>query len=111
MTREEAIRIFEEWAKCNYKPTREAAQLAIAALTPPTQEQMERVWPGCDKCINHAIQKIDATVKRYHYRDSCYVTKTEITVNYCPNCGRPLTPAALDETAKRLEAMNNGEND
>lgn len=42
MTREEAIKIFKEWAQCNYQPTREAAKIAVAALTLLTQEQAER---------------------------------------------------------------------
>ena len=29
---EEAIKIFEDWAKCNYEPTKQAAQLALTAL-------------------------------------------------------------------------------
>ena len=32
MTREEAIKILEAWAKCSYKPTHDAAELAISAL-------------------------------------------------------------------------------
>ena len=29
---EEAIKIFEDWAKCNYEPTKQAAQLALTTL-------------------------------------------------------------------------------
>lgn len=43
MTQEEAIKHFEAWAQCNYTPTRDAALMDLSALTPPTQEQVERV--------------------------------------------------------------------
>ncbi len=46
MTQEEAVKHFESWAKCNYAPTRNAALMALSALTPPTQEQVERVFGG-----------------------------------------------------------------
>lgn len=32
MTKEDAIKILNEWAECNYAPTRDAACLAISAL-------------------------------------------------------------------------------
>ena len=62
MTIEEAIKHFEAQAQCNYKPFREAAELAIAALrtqadTPPndplTPEEM-REMDGEPVCITPA---------------------------------------------------------
>mgnify|MGYP001851481687 CR=1 FL=1 len=41
MTREEAIKIFEGWAQCNYAPTKEAAQMALSALRPVSREQVD----------------------------------------------------------------------
>lgn len=43
MTTEEAIKIFESWAECNYKQTRDAAVMAISALR--AQQQAEANKP------------------------------------------------------------------
>lgn len=45
MTNEKAIEVLSSWAECNYKPTRDAARMAIAALR--AQAEAEQV---CDKC-------------------------------------------------------------
>ena len=93
MTREEAIKslqnIIEYWT---YKPTEvEAAKMAIAALRPVSREQVERVWPGCNRCKDP-----DTAIawERWGHQ-------------YCSQCGRPLTPEAWEELRKRLEALNN----
>lgn len=39
MTTGEAIKIFETWAQCNYKPTHDAAVMAISALR--AQQELE----------------------------------------------------------------------
>lgn len=70
----------------------------ISALTPPTQEQMERVWPGCDNC----------TAGDGEFRVYCDKWGTD---DYCGHCGRPLTPAAWEELRKRWEALNDGKGD
>ena len=64
---EEAIKIFEDWAKCNYEPTKQAAQLALVALRsmqevgePLTVEQLKAmrgkwVWiisPDADMTVS-----------------------------------------------------------
>lgn len=41
MTTEEAIKIFEAWAECKYRPTHDAAVLALSAL----RAQQERENP------------------------------------------------------------------
>ena len=64
MTREEAIELFEKQLTAArvvldsgfgsnpgendilYRRRKEMAEIALTALTPPTQEQMERVWRG-----------------------------------------------------------------
>ena len=43
MTTGEAIKIFEAWAQCNYKPTHDAAVMAISALR--AQQQAETNEP------------------------------------------------------------------
>lgn len=91
MTREKAANILDRrttipgdgyaWEQIN-----EAIDMAISALTPPTQEQMERVWPGCPHCTQTNARQ-------------------NLGYQYCEHCGRPLTPAAWEELRKRREAL------
>ena len=64
---------------------------ALAALRPVSREQVERLWPGCDRC--KAADTAIAWGRWGH--------------QYCSQCGRPLTPEAWEELRKRLEALNN----
>ena len=84
---------FSEW-----KMDAEACEIAISALTPPTQAQMERVWPGCDNC----------TAGDGEFRGYCDKWGPD---DYCGLCGRPLTPKAWEELRKRLEALKDGKGD
>ena len=69
-----------------------ALNLALSALRPVSREQVERVWPGCNRCIDP-----DTAIawERWGHQ-------------YCSQCGRPLSPEAWEELRKRLEALNNG---
>lgn len=95
MTREEAIDILDEILRLNLgleqkgHPAIEAMKVALSALTPPTQEQMERVWPGCERCTDP--DTAEAWSRWGH--------------QYCHHCGRPLTPEAWEEQRKRWEAL------
>lgn len=68
---------------------------ALAALRPVSREQVERLWPGCDRC-----KAADTAIawERWGHQ-------------YCSQCGRPLTPEAWEELRKRLEALNNDKNE
>ena len=63
----------------------------LTALRPVSREQVERVWPGCNRCKDP-----DTAIawERWGHQ-------------YCSQCGRPLTPEAWEELRKRLEALNN----
>ena len=65
---------------------------ALKALRPVSREQVERVWPGCNRCKDP-----DTAIawERWGHQ-------------YCSQCGRPLSPEAWEELRKRLEALNNG---
>ncbi len=102
MTREEAVRLLKQYQgyepmeygqvlKHSFDLTDETVDTLLSALTPPTQEQLERVWPGCDRC-----KAADTAIawERWGHQ-------------YCSQCGRPLTPEAWEELRKRLEALNN----
>lgn len=68
-----------------------ALNLALSALRPVSREQVERLWPGCDRC-----KAADTAIawERWGHQ-------------YCSQCGRSLTPEAWEELRKRLEALNN----
>lgn len=67
----------------------------VPTLTPPTQEQVERVWPGCNRCKGPDT----ATAwERWGHQ-------------YCSQCGRPLSLEAWEELRKKLEALKDGKGD
>lgn len=72
-----------------------ALNLALTALRPVSREQVERVWPGCNRCKDP-----DTAIawERWGHQ-------------YCSQCGRPLSPEAWEELRKRLEALNDGKGD
>ena len=123
MTREEAIRALEradgyvgihyingvEEAYIN-PHLREAVKVALSALRPVSREQVEKVWRGewnyshttetdhfavvkCSKCGHEAF-----AIARY--------VKDE---NFCPHCGAPMTDAAVEMVAKRMEVLNDAD--
>lgn len=77
----------EEWRK-----DAEAIDMAITALRPVSWEQVEKVFPGCEKCRNQAN----------------WPSWIEKGFVYCPKCGTPLTSWAWEKQMKRLEALKDG---
>ena len=77
----------EEWRK-----DAEALDLALSALRPVSREQVEKVWPGCEKCRNQAN----------------WPSWIEKGFVYCPKCGTPLTSWAWEKQMKRLEGLKDG---
>ena len=108
MTREEAIAILQEKydycksfydlaarPKEDYAETAQylqALQVALSALRPVSREQVEKVFPGCEKCRNQAN----------------WPSWIEKGFVYCPKCGTPLTSWAWEKQMKRLEALKDG---
>ena len=123
MTREEAVKFAEHAVNITgISEVKEFYRMAAAALTPPTQEQTERVWLGCEWC--NGEHSNDGEISAYaevecegcdaggdcpnahSSEDPCYgLVDRALPVNSCPVCGRPLTPAAWEELRKRLEAL------
>lgn len=102
MTREEAVRLLKQYQgyepmeygqvlKHSFDLTDETVDTLLSALTPPTQEQLERVWPGCKMCKTPSIAPPVGF--------------------YCPWCGAPRTAEAKTNLRKRLEALNDGKGD
>ena len=110
MTREEAIVLFEKQLTAAqvvldsgfgsnpgendslYRRRKEMAEIALSALRPVSREQVEKVFPGCEKCRNQANWP-------------SWIKKGFV---YCPKCGTPLTSWAWEKQMKRLEALKDG---
>lgn len=96
MTREDAIRIL---ILCDKKPnlkytegmikTAQEVAAAIVIGQKPTAKLDRGRWNGCDTCKN----PIFATCCRGLLNEP---------VNYCPNCGKPLTEEAWAELYRKI---------
>lgn len=62
----------------------------IAYAYPPVHIDRKK-WEPCKKCSGEYQQKIIALVERYH---GCITETSNIDVNFCPVCGRPITDEA-----------------
>ena len=117
MTREEAVKFAEHAVNMTDIPeVKEFYRMAAAALTLPTQEQVEKVWRGewmgdddekvgtidgspiksatCSKCGNWLVGSDE-------YECSGY---------FCPFCGAPMTDEAVGMVMERLEEFHGQEN-
>ena len=124
MTREEAIKslqnIIEYWT---YKPTEvEAAKMAIAALRSVSRERVEKVWRKCEWCNGehsnngeiNAYAEVecegcdagDNCPNAHSSDDPCYgMVDKALPVNFCPNCGAPMTEEAVEMVRERWEVF------
>ena len=103
MTREEAILLLEQYQ--GYEPmfpdgetlkhafdlTDETVDTLLTALRPVSREQVEKVFPGCEKCRNQAN----------------WPSWIEKGFVYCPKCGTPLASWAWEKQIERLEVLYN----
>ena len=106
MTREEAIKTFEEILQLS--PTldetgcsvTEAMKVALSALRPVSREQVEKVWRG--KWHSHYKSGI-------HAGNGVVCSKCDMWNNraahFCPSCGAPMTDEAVDMVMERMEAL------
>ena len=96
MTLEEAIKHLTAWIYTDFdnmpKQVLEALNVALTALRPVSREQVEKVFPGCEKCRNQAN----------------WPSWIEKGFVYCPKCGTPLASWALEKQIERLEALKDG---
>ena len=93
MTPEEAIKVLNnfpiDFRNSGGFEAMEALKIAILALRPVSREQVEKVFPGCEKCRNQAN----------------WPSWIEKGFVYCPKCGTPLTSWAWEKQVERLEAL------
>ena len=104
MTREEARKWFEEHIPTKIMPVaKRAYEIAIEALTPPTQEQVEKVWRGEWEDMREAYNDVP---KRRCSR--CKRVFIGLDTPFCEACGAPMTDEAVEMVMERLEEMRNG---
>lgn len=119
MTREEAIALLnEQYETCkriydcsadqrksypNVPQFMEALDMALSAIRPVSREQVEKVWRGCDLCLDDSWQRNLMIPKRF---DHTSMLSAELA-QFCPGCGRPLTDEAVETIMKRMEEMRN----
>lgn len=106
MTREEAISIIERLAHTESKwpgteDTLDALDMAVSALRPVSREQVEKVWSGCEACKDASL----AIGEVQFYGPFEGPIDVSGNMQYCPNCGRPITPTAQKSQLERLEAL------
>ena len=119
MTREEAIKqleclrlhcrtmIRDEYEDGIWVQDIEALDTVLTALRPVSREQVEKVWPGCEACKNARL----AIGEVQFYGPFEGPIDVSGNMQYCPNCGRPITPAAQEGQLERLEALKDGKGD
>ena len=116
MTREEAIALLnEQYETCkriydcsadqrksypNVPQFMEALGMALTALRPVSQEQVEKVWKGEWIGIPN-MGVYDIACSKCGYSTGIRFWSSD----FCPNCGAPMTDDAVDMVMERLEAM------
>ena len=104
MTREEARKWFEEHIPTKIMPVaKRAYEIAIEALTPPTQEQVNKAWRGEWEDMREAYNDVP---KRRCSR--CKRVFIGPDTPFCEACGAPMTDEAVEMVMERLEEMRNG---
>ena len=122
MTREEAIRLLKQYQgyesmfpdgeelKHAFDLTDETLDTLLSAIGPTSRGQVEKAWRGEWK-FEPDIYDFGTYVCSKSGEPGTLIdgTPMENNMNFCPNCGAPMTDDAVDITMKRLEAMKDGE--
>ncbi len=112
MTREEAIKTFEEILQLS--PTldetgcsvTEAMKVAFSALRPVSREQVEGIrgeW-----MFPIFADQEDANDPRCQCSECGSIETPLARHRFCPSCGAPMTDEAVDIRLKELEALKDG---
>ena len=135
MTREEAIQNREDCLKYLEGIGKKASPgcveamrwsvKALKALRPVSREQVEKVWRKCEWCNGehsnngeiNAYAEVecegcdagDNCPNAHSSDDPCYgMVDKALPVNFCPNCGAPMTDEAVEMVMERMEALKDG---
>ena len=104
MTREEAVKFAEHAVNMTDIPeVKEFYRMAAVALTPPTQEQVNKAWRGEWEDMREAYNDVP---KRRCSR--CKRVFIGLDTPFCEACGAPMTDEAVEMVMERLEEMRNG---
>ena len=101
----------------------EALQMLIAALRPISRERVEKVWGSCKVCNGEMTLYQHTNTTKLHmgtfgkattlvtecnacppHADCCMKgisANSAFIINYCPECGRPLTDEAVEMVMER----------
>lgn len=126
MTREEAVKFAEHAVNMtDIQEGKEFYRMAVAALTLPTQEQVEKVWKGewvkrhkhrggfrRAKGIDDMGEQHEVTIdERCEYDDlycpKCGRQSPDNFLNFCGYCGEAFTDEAVEMVMERMEALDN----
>lgn len=91
----------------------DAIEMAISALTPPTQEQMERVFGGSWEGSADGYADGELVYDMWTCSECGYFIDEEndpdMLPDFCPKCGAANTDKAREIIRKRLEALNDAD--
>lgn len=98
----------------------ELERVKIDALTPPTQEQVEKVWRGEWEWYDEEVgSPLEGTERDWGWRCSkCKVVLPDDfddpdnppAMRFCQWCGAPMTDEAVEMVMERLEEFHGQEN-
>lgn len=108
----------------------DAVEMGVEALYPISREQVEKVWGSCKVCNGEMTLYQHTNTTKLHmgtfgkattlvtecnacppHADCCMKgisANSAFIINYCPECGRPLTDEAVQMVMERMEEMKNG---
>ena len=113
MTREEAVKFAEHAVNMTDIPeVKEFYRMAAGALTPPTQEQVEKVWRGEWEWYDEEVgSPLEGTERDWGWRCSkCKVVLPDDfddpdnppAMRFCQWCGAPMTDEAVGMVMEAL---------
>lgn len=130
MTREEAIVLFEKQLTAAqvvldsgfgsnpgendslYRRRKEMAEIALSALRPVSQEQVEKVWRGEWMGSADGYADGELVYDTWECSHCGYVIDEEddpdMLPQFCPKCYAAMTDEAVQMVLERLEAMKDG---
>lgn len=133
MTKKSAYRYLRQvYLSTKSDSYREALSVALFALRPAGREQVEKVWGSCKVCNGEMTLYQHTNTTKLHmgtfgkaatlvtecnacppHADCCMKgisANSVFIINFCPECGRPLTDEAVQMVMQKLEALK-GEKD